>query len=538
MNVFRDPHINEPTPQEVFEGNRAKYREIIDQVEPASENLVVSCVVIASAELENDHFWRLLRSAATQRNVDPEEFEILYVSNQYIDSMEDDEENFGPGSRYYENQDTLFILANLSRVRDNEITIDEAIIQIKNRLGERFTDYEEEVFRLAIDRKVRMVGVDMTDEKWSKEVYPPSRMRNLARDVAGHIAYDRLEKNKRFPGIMDMVDADCEFPSNYFASFRNYASRGDSKVILKRLEPVLTGEVEFSETTDKKTRMLTLYQYYLKSIYAGIDRYTDIEAAISAGVISGPQIAVSPETFRNVGGFGKCLESRNEDFAFSSLALQSCLEDEVLVTTDTFVYVADRMRSDSVDGDMYYRDRKLPRSDQGILDSLRHARAEVESAERDTLEEWLIRDNRINDSKYKQIRSREHKRELHIRRYNQSLLMEAVDVISSGGNLSQMFDVVNKRALDYLGSHKNLEYFLRVLVEEIKLEQGNLDLPQKVLSILVELMPEYFAPINQHEPNYPLEDISTEMNDLNIRDYLHLPRTHFYWQWDQRQPSN
>lgn len=549
-----------------------KNREIVErygsELESPEENLKVVCVVPALAELSNGNFWRLLRSLARQRGVDQAEFEVLYVVNNSQLTAERVENSLSTNvpnmvykfeghtselitERYHENQKTLAII-KLIEGGDVDGLSDPAV---------GLSEEEKRVAEWAIKQKVRIHAVDVSSSGKAISVDDGDNAIGISRDIGGRLAYERLMDLGRENGLIDYIDGDCFLPPNYFRSLVPVAESGYSAV-WKPLHLYTPEMPEMIESYERPLVRLAALINYLSNSLMYIDYYgnglsridVDGKNPFSTG---GPQIAVTPETFREVEGYPR--NTFVEDYLFGQ-KVRDEVGDNVFYLEESEVYLSDRGREGSIDG-----------SRRGVFgggaESLENVRGgeTIELSGRNA--DRLLR---LNSKVYSDIdkagetiglvKEDWYKRYEDLRRYYFNLeriqrgafiraasviidqVCQVIEARREEGEIDWVEDLrssgqLTERELSFLKMNPVLIGGI-VTVAEMSMTFGAkmdaVGLADSVKRFFRKNLPEYFADPPEEELDY----LNTDPDDANVRDLIHIQKAAYMLRADMTNKIN
>lgn len=474
------------------------------ELPPPSPELDIITVVPACNELDNDNFWRLIRSAATQ-TVSGSNFEILYILNQKRSVMGQ--------IRSSENHRTLKILEAMRECRQRP----HENIGLKRIKSLGLSEWEGNVFSLAVQRKIAIYPIFV---RHNIKVGPGRKFfpQGMARDIGAAIALGRFNKiGKLDRGMIDFVDADCFLPADYFSRMRKDLTKPYKRKILLPVSPDIPNAIE--KIKDPIWRLVQIIKFLKFSFIKARARYliTSDDMAIN----SGPALAVQAETFAKVGKYPSVTSiftGEDLEFATNVRSVAGDLSGEDLISdgdSSPYLYLSQRQALTSTDGATYAelaRDRKP----QVIGD-------EFEAIKNNTFFDRLVDLKRImkdvlekdrvasQDPKYIKLRAKWFKRE-KIRR---SAFQRIFKAILEG--LEGKHNKLTSRARDYFESQpavlKSITELFKI-VKQAKKDPINsrpylgeyrltgLSDTALILNFLKTYLPEYFSDLGKDEPDY------------------------------------
>ena len=277
------------------------------ELPPPNPELAVVTVIPAYNELNNDNFWRMLRSVSIQ-SAKKTNFEVLYVINEQETRLG----RIKDAIRSSENSKTVQILEALERCEEgdqNESSVAEALNELKSL---RLSEWEQGVFREVAQRKAAIHPIFFHYQKDDHEPHRRFFPQGMARDIGASIALDRLDSmGKLDESIIDFVDADCFFPADYFSQLEKHSS---DPYVQKILMPVSPDIPESIESIKDPARQLPQLLKYLKLSFIKA-RYRYLVPGTAMFIDSGPGLAVQAKTFAKVGGY----PSKTSLFSFEDI---------------------------------------------------------------------------------------------------------------------------------------------------------------------------------------------------------------------------
>lgn len=320
--------------QSFEEQNRGITEKYGSDLPPPHPELEVITTIPCLAELENDNFWRLLRSISTQKNTSVEQFEVLYGVNN---SEEDAVDNT---TRFQENQRTLAIVKTIRTLQERKLRLKELKTEVE-QLEPTLTTYEKKVLALAVMRGVNFHGVDISSKTKSIGAETVNKI-GYARNILLQVAYSRLV-GKREEGLIDVLDADCFLPSDYYKQvIANKAKQGGWYTkMLDLVTPDIPETIEQDKDTKKAFfRML----FYLKEADFWNLRY----AYRSNRGKMGPSVVLRSSAIPIIEGYPIPESSHmNSDYSFQNLLVTKLGEP---TSSTAKYYNSFRERDISVDG--------------------------------------------------------------------------------------------------------------------------------------------------------------------------------------------
>jgi len=346
----------------------AEHKDIVveygqELLKPSTE-LKVSIVVPVLAELDNDNFWRLLRSLTTQRGVNGKEFEVLYVVNNSIQTVMGEvpnESNRGfegesahvRQARFQENQRTIVLIRemNLAREGVDEKNVDEAITRLVEKVVTRgvvISPFEREVMRSYLLSETNFNAVDCSSPTKAFDLDEKTGPIGTAKNIGGHLAFERLAATKDGHGYIDFVDGDCFLSSTYVSNLIEKMNDG-AEVVYKPLERQIVDVPDTVKNLGKNdmARMPSFVKY-LVGMFTALDYYRDVyemgyakpsstrDKVLVNGQVGGPQLTVDSNFFRELGGY-PTISERAEDWQFASNVDFRNLNRKVAMMTEACV---------------------------------------------------------------------------------------------------------------------------------------------------------------------------------------------------------
>ncbi len=333
-----------------------------------NDNLQAVSVICASHEFFNGNFEEMLKRFISQKIPDNGMHEILYIINNSTESAYANDEIFK------ENQLTLKVLHILqeakqlnkthSIISQNEIPTAKKINTMKSFIKQRLIEEQIDIYindnllnRLTVSAlsNLAFYGIDASTKEKS---YPKSiNLRAIARDIGGHIAYERLKTvnaSKKTSGVISFLDADS-FPLTdlYIKSLLETNAEKENdlwrKILLPRISPPEHISLPTTPTEKDYKKVITLITNYVIYYFLEITHHNYTTFS------HGPSPIIRPELYRITGGYN--YNTKNEDYEFARRLNQNIntpgktLSDITGHKKDALIDLKYRVREGSVDGD-------------------------------------------------------------------------------------------------------------------------------------------------------------------------------------------
>ncbi len=518
-----------PIESEKITNFEIEHQEILDKyaqnLRPPHPELKLSVVIPSLAELHSGNFWRLLRSAATQHGVDTKSYEFLVVVNNSLRAAKSSEGTGDTQTRYEgssaellrnrfeENQRHIQILSLYgSDLSDEQLAIELQALKL--------TKEEQEVFFLARTRQVNIQAIDCSSEDKAFSQSEQEATFNpigYARNVGGHVAYERFRKIKRGQGIIDFIDGDVFLKSKYVAGLLEQYD-GSSGVFIKPIQVVTAEYPDLIPGESVEKRMSSFMSYIHDGLVfsRGNIEYTGTRFS------GGSRVAVRVQNFRAVNGYP--YNTFSEDFAFLNKFVRSPLAIEYLESTE--MVLSDRGRIGSTDGQ--FRMNVPNFSDTVSLDKIRE---KLDDSNMPILTNWLeqYKKNSVGlseqDTEELAVIRKRYFRRVNIRR---RAFLSSVDRIThmvcerliAGENTSEPF---GKRMDDFLKRNPLILDMIGTTAQSELQKHPEADIKQ--LSTLVrEFGKHYFSEVMADVPAVE-PDYFANPEPSKIRNYIHLLKT-------------
>jgi hypothetical protein len=536
--VFRkDQHVFNQRHEEYM----SRYRQ---NLPPPHPSLNVVTVIPSYAELNNDNFWRMLSSASRQRGVATDEFEVLYVVNNHksapkapLDSRK--------RNCYDENQQHLSILRRMQEGSEGKKSPDQIVDQITQTVP-NITPYEQSLVRAALQRGVRVYGIDASSANLA--LSDKNCPTGLARDIGGHIAFERLRQVGCYNyGFIDYIDGDCFLPSNYYFELIDLA-RGDFEVLIK---PLLTQTPEYprsmEEIEDDFGKLLALAMFVTKTyVHNYIDYIPDFSVDtgfIYTSRIHGPSIAIQPKRFKDIEGYFSRIH-RFEDYEFARAAVNSGSGYvKYGYLSNSHVYLSNRGRPESCDG--YSKNdiaHEMPRCAPYGFEQERHYssnRSRFDLGAYAQIDKLLTLNKKMEGRPQQNTFLEQRKRFYRLERIKRMYFIEGVrdlvnqvaqaagvqEGIDSKKVLEDVASEYGMRFQDYLKANPMLVEVLVAAADTAKKQYSSPVATEQIMSLLEEYFPEALVQPLADEPDYDIDRFKQKERDkekINIRDYLHI----------------
>jgi len=486
------------------------------ELPPPDPDLAVVTVIPAYNELDNDNFWRMVRSASTQ-NAAKSNFEILYVVNEKETRFSRIKDAVKPG----ENLRTVRILRALQECERAVRTSEGVIISSEklNSLG--LSDWEQAVFRGAVGQGVSIHPLffkyGQEGDGVSRKFFP----QGMARDVGAAIALGRLNVvSKLDEGIIDFADADCFFPPDYFSQLQKHAVDPYVQKILIPVNPDIPEGIQ--KIKDPSWQLPQIIKYLRFSFIKARYRYLVADTNIN----SGPALAIQAKTFAKIGDYPSTTSMfSSEDFEFAKkvrvVAQRNNSETKQGESSPVMLYLSQRQTDASTDGATYaelardQRPSNLEDEYQAIRTNQFFERlTNLSEMLNDALEQDKIASG---DPRYISLRAQWFKRENIRRRASIRIIKGILEKLGGEFNSPDDLSKLNPRQKDYLESQpailKSLSEIFRLVKRAKqnttranfyfgKLPTVDLSINELAIKFLQRFLPEYFSDPNESEPNY------------------------------------
>ncbi len=502
------------------------------ELPPPRPELEVVSVVPVYHELDNDNFWRLLRSLSIQ-NSDKKSFEVFYVINQHVQRLSSIKNAISPN----ENVRTSRILDELTKCRESE-DIESEILKSLVKLKKEISEWEKLVFSEAVRRKVQIYKVFCEyskDEHEGKHFFP----QGFARDIGALIALQRLNSiGKIRGGMIDFIDADCVLPPDYYSRIQEHLGDPSVNKILIPITPDIPESI--SNIKDSFLKLESLIKYLKLSFIKARYRYLVQSESNLMPLSSAPSLAVQAETFAKVGEYPSVLSSfSSEDFEFAK-RVRDIHGDEGKNKKEgspVRLYLSQRQTDSSTDGAIYKFLVDIPNKKPNLNGSYEDILTNRFFDNLTNLDEMLgevIDKNNIcsQDPRYRFIRSKWFKRENIRRTVSLNILRSILKKLPDDYNYksNKLPENLNDRQKDFLISQSTITSSLSEifsLLKKVSSDPRKLDFyfnqkefntsvsnKELVIKFLQKFLPEYFAEPSKEEIDY--EKLFTSLKDSQI----------------------
>ncbi|MBI5220439.1 MAG: hypothetical protein HY978_01215 [Candidatus Liptonbacteria bacterium] len=516
-------------------------KEYGKELPPPNPDLAVVAIVPAYNELDNDNFWRMVRSASAQ-DTSKSNFEILYVVNERKTRLGRIKYAIKPS----ENLRTVRILEALEECEGVGKTEKGAAVSPAKLESLGLSGWEQSLFREAVRRNVSIYPLFF---KHNQEVGPGRKFfpQGMARDIGAAVALERLNKlGKLDESIIDFVDADCFFPADYFSRLQKHIADPYVRKILMPVSPDIPESVE--KIKDPSWRLAQVIKYLRFSFIKARHRY--LAADTTTVINSGPALAVQAKTFAKVGSYPTITSMfSGEDIEFAEGVRRASrnenTEPKQEESSSVMLYLSQRQADTSTDGAIYAelsRDQKpsnLEDEYQAIRTNKFFERlTNLQGMLRDALERNMIASQ---DPRYLSLRAQWFKREKTRKGASLRVFQGILEKMRGDFDVPKALNRLNPRQRDYLESQPAISRSLSEIFKLVKRARQNsaqadfyLGEPQPTelsdndlaIKFLQRFLPEYFNNSDENEPDYEKLRISInqpqEPNSYNLGWFSHL----------------